>query len=129
MAAKKTSYTSIRSQFQNKMNYYKTLCAQTTGGSSKNRPTPAQLNTISKWVDKGAVLQNITSTQLNRWAGTSRNWTVNSAKNTLASKWGKSCVKAVAYNKSGGFIVATTPTRKTKVTKTTKASKTNKTSF
>ncbi len=114
MAAKKTSYASVRSQFQNKMNWYKTLCAQTTGGSNKYRPTPAQLNSISKWIEKGAVLQSITSTQLNRWAGANRNWTVNAAKNTLASKWGKSCVKAVAYNKTGGFIVATTPTRKGK---------------
>jgi len=112
MATKKTNYTSIRSQFQNKMNFYKTLCAQTTGGSSKFRPTPAQLNSISKWIDKGAVLKNISNTQLNRWAGSNRNWTVGSVKTTLASKWGKSCVKAVAYNKSGGFIVATTPTRK-----------------
>lgn len=117
MAAKKTSYASVRSQFQNKMNYYKTLCAQTTGGSSKFRPTPTQLTSISKWVDKGATLQNVTNTQLNRWAGTNRNWTVNTAKSTITQKWGKSCVKAVAYNKTGGFIVATTNTRKNKTTK------------
>jgi hypothetical protein len=114
MTTKKTSYTSIRSQFQNKMNFYKTLCAQTTSGAAKNRPTPAQLNSISKWIDKGAVLKSVTNTQLNRWAGTNRNWTPNAAKSTLASKWGKSCVKAVAYNKSGGFIVATTSTQKGK---------------
>lgn len=112
MATKsKTTYASVRSQFQNKMNYYKTLAAQTTGGASKNRPTPAQLNAFSKWVEKGACIQNVSSTQLNRWSGKSRNWTTGSAKTTLTSKWGKSTIKAVAPSKTGGFIVATSQTR------------------
>jgi hypothetical protein len=114
MAAKKTTYASVRSQFQNKMNSYKTLCAQTTGGASKNRPSPTQLNTFSKWIDKGAVLQNVSNAQLNRWAGKAKNWTTGSAKTTLAGKWGKTTIKAVAPNKTGGFIVATSPTRKGK---------------
>lgn len=111
MATKKTTYASVRSQFQSKMNYYKTLCAQTSGGASKGRPTPTQLNQFSKWIEKGAVIQNVSNTQLNRWAGKSRNWTVGAAKTTLTSKWGRSCIKAVAPSKTGGFIVATTPTR------------------
>lgn len=109
--SKKTTYSSVRSNFQNKMNYYKVLWGQTTGAGSKHRPTPNQLNTFSKWIDKGASIQNVSSTQLNRWYGKQRNWTVNSAKQQLTNKYGKNYIKAVAWNKSGGFIVATSPTR------------------
>ena len=108
---KRTSYAGIRNQFQNKLNSYKVLCNQTTGGTSSYRPTPTQLNSFAKWVDKGAIVQNVTFTQLNRWAGCNKKWTPGTAKSTLWNRFGKTCIKAVAYNKTGGFIVATSPTR------------------
>ena len=108
---KKTTFSSVRSNIQNKINSYRTLCNQTTGGTSKSRPTPAQLNTFAKWVDKGAMIQNVTPTQLNRWAGKPQNWTTISAKQQLFSKYGKSCIKAVTSSKTGGFIVATSAVR------------------
>ncbi len=112
MAAKKMNYTTVRSQFQNKLNAYKTLCNQTSGGSAQYRPTPQQLNSVAKWVEKGAVIQNVSSTQLNRWASKPRtNWTVGTAKTTLTGKYGKNTIKAVCSSKTGGFIVATIPTR------------------
>lgn len=114
MKAKKPTYANIRTNLQNKVNSYKTLCSQTTGGTAKHRPTPAQLNSFSKWIDKGAIVHNVSGAQLNRWAGKAKNWTVGSAKTTLSQKWGKSYIKAVAWNKTGGFIVATSPTRKGK---------------
>jgi hypothetical protein len=115
MGNKKTTYSAVRNTIQTKMNCYRTLWNQTTGSSSSYRPTPAQINSLTKWVEKGARIQNVTYTQLNRWAGTpQRNWTVGAAKSTLTNKFGKSCIKAVAWNKSGGFIVATTPTRQGK---------------
>lgn len=112
--SKKTTYASVRTTFQNKANYFKTLANQTMGTPSSKRPSPAQLNSFSKWIDKGAVLQNVSNTQLNRWAGAtpkSKDWSVASAKSTLAKQFGKTSIKAVAFNKSGGFIVATSPTR------------------
>ncbi len=112
--AKKTTYASVRSNLQNKANYFKTLANQTTGSKTSQRPSPTQLNSFSKWIDKGAVLQSVSNTQLSRWAGkTAKNksWSVASAKSTLAKQFGKTSIKAVAYNKTGGFIVATSPTR------------------
>jgi hypothetical protein len=114
MGTKKNSYSVVRNNIQNKMNCYRTLWNQTTGSGSSYRPTPAQLNSFSKWIDKGATLHAVTCSQLNRWCGTSRNWTVTTAKSTLANKFGKTCIKAVAYNKTGGFIVATSQTRQGK---------------
>jgi hypothetical protein len=111
-AAKKTTYTGVRTKFQIKMNAYRTLCNQTTGGVSAHRPTPTQLSTFSKWVDKGAVIHSVTPTQLGRWSGQQqKTWTPGTVKTTLTQKFGKTYIKAVAYDKTGGFIVATSPTR------------------
>ncbi len=115
--SKKTSLAGVRTTFQNKMNAYKVLCNQTMGGKSGHSPTPTQLKTFSKWVDKGAIIQNVSNTQLNRWAGKTKNWTVGTAKTTLCNKFGKTTIKAVAYNKSGGYIVATSPVKSGKVFK------------
>lgn len=112
--SKKTTYASVRTNFQNKANFFKTLANQTTGSKSTKRPSPAQLNSFSKWIDKGAVIQSVSNTQLSRWAGStpkSKSWSVASAKSTLAKQFGKTSIKAVAYSKTGGFIVATSPTR------------------
>jgi hypothetical protein len=111
MAAAKTTYAGVRTKFQNKMNAYKTLCNQTTGGTSSHRPTPTQLNSFSKWVDKGAIIHSVSPTQLGRWSGQYKTWTPGTAKTALTQKFGKSSIKAVAYSSTGGFIVATTPTK------------------
>jgi hypothetical protein len=109
-AGKKFTYPYIRYTLQNKVNAYKTLMAQTTGTPSRNRPTPTQINTFAKWIDKGAVLHNVTNAQLNRWAGKTKTWTTGSAKSTLVSKYGKNAIKFVAPNKTGGWLVATPST-------------------
>ena len=111
-AGKKQSYAGVRTTFENKMNAYKALCTQTTGSTSKFRPTPAQLNSFARWVDKGAIIQTVSNTQLNRWSGSPKTWTPGTVRTCLSKKFGKTCIKAVAYNKTGGFIVATSPTRK-----------------
>ena len=80
--------------------------AGTTGGTAKFRPTPAQLNSFARWIEKGAIIQNVTNTQLNRWAGQSKSWTPGTVRTCLSKKFGKTCIKAVAWNKTGGFIVA-----------------------
>ena len=68
-ASKKTTYASVRANLQKKANFFKTLANQTTGPASSHRPSPSQLNSFSKWVEKGAVIQNVSQNQLNRWAG------------------------------------------------------------
>lgn len=113
MPTKKTSFATVRNNFRNKINSYQVLLAQTSGGASKYTPTPMQLNSFSRWIEKGAKLQKVSAAQLNRWAGTRKsNWSATTAKSTLVKKFGKSCIKAVACNKTGGFIVATSPVRK-----------------
>lgn len=112
MPIKKTSFATVRNNFRTKINSYQVLLAQTSGGASKFTPSPTQLNSFSRWIDKGAKLQRVSATQLNRWAGTSKsNWSATTAKSTLVKKFGKSCIKAVACNKTGGFIVATSSVR------------------
>lgn len=112
MTSKKPTFASVRSQCQNKINAYQTVVTQTAGAGAKFRPTPSQLNTFARLIDKGAQIQRVTNSQLNRWAGRSRNWTPGAAKSVLSRKFGKSSIKAVAFNKTGGFIVATSSTRK-----------------
>ena len=116
-AGKKLTYPDVRNNLQNKVNSYRTLMAQTTSTGSKQRPSPTQINSFAKWIEKGAVIHNVTNTQLNRWAGKSRNWTVGSTKTTLCSKYGRNMIKAVAPNKTGGWLVATNPTYKGKTFK------------
>ena len=96
-AGKKLTYPNIRSNLQNKVNAYRTLMAQTTGSGSKQRPTPTQINSFAKLIDKGAVIHNVTNTQLNRWAGKPRNWTVGSTKTTLYGKYGKNFIKFIIF--------------------------------
>ncbi len=111
---KKTTYQTVRSTITNKINAYKCLYGQTSGGVTKHRPTPTQLNSFSKWIDKGAVVHNVTAIQLNRWSGVKKNWTSSTAKTWLSSNYGKTCIKAVVNNKNGGFLVATTAQYKNK---------------
>jgi len=120
MTNKKWTYQTVRNSFSNKVKSYRTLITQTTGGTGKYRPTPTQLNSFSKWIDKGAIVHNVTSTQLNRWAKSQKNWTVTSAKNYLYQRYGKNYIKAVTWNKTGGFLVATSPMRYNKPIKFTK---------
>jgi hypothetical protein len=112
MTSKKPTFASVRSVCQNKINAFQTVVTQTAGAGAKFRPTPSQLNTFARLIDKGAQIQRVTNSQLNRWAGRNRTWTPGSVKSVLSSKFGRTCIKAVAFNKTGGFIVATTPTRK-----------------
>jgi hypothetical protein len=106
---KKTApgYSSVCNSFNQRIQSYKTLCAQTCGAAKVSRPTPAALNTMAKWVEKGAVIQKVSSAQIKRW--TNANSTFKSAataKSALSRKFGKSTIKAVTRDKSGAFLVA-----------------------
>ena len=105
--SKKTTYTSVRTNCQKKIEAFRTIINNAAPSSAKSGATATQLNSFSKWIDKGAIVQNVSNTQLNRWAGKTRKWTVGAAKTTLSGKFGKSAIKAVAPSKTGGFIVAT----------------------
>lgn len=113
-----TNYRTIASAFEQKINSFKTLYAQTAAAAGNNRPSPATLNTLAKWVNKGAVVQRVAPNQIARWGGTARSVkTPNTAKAILCQKFGKSAIKAVTCDKSGGFLVATSPTHKGKTIK------------
>lgn len=108
-------YKTVCNQIQNKINSYKTLINQTKGTPSK-LPSPSTINSMCNWINKGAIVQTCSPTQVARWARTTnknfntRNPSPTACKNVLYAKFGKSTIKAVAKGKSG-FIVATTPTK------------------
>lgn len=105
-------------EFCNKISSFKTLYNQTKGPAKQGRPSPATLSSLAKWVNKGAVIQTVTSQQVAQWAKSTqrksnvntRNITPTACKNILCAKFGKSAIKAVARTKGGSFMVATTPT-------------------
>jgi hypothetical protein len=113
-----SNYRTIACAFEQKINSFKTLYAQTSAAAGNNRPSPATLNTLAKWVNKGAVVRRVAPTQIARWSGSRRPVSSpNTAKAILCHKFGKSAIKAVTCDKSGGFLVATTPTYKGKTFK------------
>lgn len=93
---------------------YRTLWNQTCGAATNKRPTPSTLNSIANWINKGAVLHTITRSQVARWTSTRNNpFTGNSpssVKQALCRTFGKSTIKAVCQDKTGKFIVVTSPT-------------------
>jgi len=111
-----SAYKSCCTTFENKINSYKTLCAQTRGPASAGRPTPTTLNSFANWINKGAIVQTVSKAQVSRWArATHKNFnphnpSPSACKTVLAAKFGRSAIKAVAKTKSGSFMVATTPT-------------------
>ena len=113
-------YRTVFNTFQCKINSYKTLYNQTRGPAKYTRPTPAILNTFANWINKGAVVQTVTRTQVAKWARNTKwnfspsNPNTTACKNVLATKFGKQTIKAVARTKSGSFMVATSPTWKGK---------------
>jgi len=113
-----TGYKNVSTEFQNKISSYRTLIDQTKGAAKFPRPTPATLNSFANWVNKGAIVQQVSPSQLARWAKTtthsfnSRNPSTTSCKNVLCKKFGKTTIKAVTRSKNGWFLVATSPTHK-----------------
>lgn len=114
-------YKNCWTDFERKINSYKTLWNQTKGAAKWTRPTPTTLNSFANWINKGAIVQTCTSAQVNRWAratnknyNNKRNPSPTICKNILTKKFGKSAIKAVARTKSGSWMVATTPTLKGK---------------
>lgn len=111
-----SGYSGCCNSFANKINSYKTLVKQTQGRAGKcGRPTTSTLNTFANWINKGAIVQTVTTAQVARWAKSKsktfspRTATPNSCKTILCSKFGKSAIKAVARTKTGSFMVVTLP--------------------
>ena len=112
-------YKGVCTTFQNKISSYRTLMDQTKGVAGKYpRPTPAILNSFANWVNKGAIVQMVSPTQVARWAKSTKynfstqNPTPTACKNVLCAKFGKSTIKAVCRTRTGKFLVATSPTYK-----------------
>lgn len=106
-----SGYQSVCNDFDKKIASYRCLASQAKGPARCPRPTPATLNSFSRWIEKGAIIQKVSSTQIKRWAGTTSTTptlkSATSAKTVLQNRFGKGCIKAVTCDKSGGFLVAT----------------------
>ncbi len=113
-------WKTCNTSFGNKINSYKTLYNQTQGTAKYTRPTPGILNTFANWINKGACIQTVSCTQVAKWGRptkwnfNTRNPNMTTCKSILWNKFGKSTIKAVARTKTGGYMVATTPTYKGK---------------
>ena len=111
-----SGYQSVCNGFDKKIASYRCLASQAKGPARCPRPSPATLNSFSRWIEKGAVIQKVSPTQIKRWAGsasTTRTFkSATSAKTVLQKRFGRGCIKAVTCDKSGGFLVATPVTWK-----------------
>ncbi len=100
-------YSTCCNSFNQRIQSYKTLCAQTMGPARKSRPSTATLNTLAKWVEKGAVIRKVSAAQVKRWTKQSSAFkTPAPVKNALCKTFGKTTIKAVCQDKSGSFLVA-----------------------
>jgi len=115
-AGNKTTYSKVCTAFQHKIASYKTLCNQAMSTTGKyTRPKPATLNSFANWINKGAIVQTVSCTQIAKWAkSTNCNFNTKTAsptscKTVLCKKFGKSSIKAVCRTSTGNFMVATTP--------------------
>jgi hypothetical protein len=105
----------INNTFEFKMRSFRTLWDQTRGPAKGTRPKPTTLRTFANWINKGAYVWRVTNTQVNKWCNTNRKWKNGTAvKNALCNQFGKNTIKAVACDKSGGYLVVTAPTWKGK---------------
>ena len=108
-------YKNVYSQIQHKINSYKALIDQAKAAPSK-RPSPSTINSFCNWINKGAIIQTCSPTQVARWARTTNknfsphNPSTTACKTVLCAKFGKSAIKAVAKGKAG-FLVVTTSTK------------------
>jgi len=111
-----SAYRTCCNNFEKKIDSYKTLCEQTRGAGSYGKPSPTTLNSFANWVNKGAIVQTCTPSQISRWARSTnknfnpRNPSPTACKNVLTAKFGRNCIKAVCRTKSGQFMVVTAPT-------------------
>lgn len=112
-------YGHVAGSFLAKINSYKTLVSQAKGPASYVRPSATTLNSFANWVTKGANVFTLTTAQLTRWCGRSKAQnqynsfaSINSCKNFLSTKFGRSTIKAVARTKSGSWMIAAAPTVK-----------------
>ena len=112
----KPTYSKVCTTFQYKIASYKTLWNQAKVTSGKfTRPKPTMLNTFANWINKGAIIQTVTCSQIAKWAkSTNCNFNTKiasptSCKTVLWKKFGKSNIKAVCRTATGNFMVATNP--------------------
>ena len=114
------AYKGWNNDFWNKIYSFRMLYNQTRGSARYTRPSVATLNSFSNWINKGAIIQTVSTAQVARWSrSTKHNFntrtpTPTACKNILWDKFGKNNIKAVARTKTGGFMVATVPAVKGK---------------
>ena len=110
-----TKYKEVCNTFTWKINSFRTLYNQVRGPAKYDRPSPMVLNTFANWINKGAIVQTCTRTQLAKWARATnktfgaRTPSAANCKTVLDAKFGKNAIKAVARTKTGSYMVATSP--------------------
>ena len=103
-------YNQIYDTFETRYRSYRMLWDQTRGTCKGNRPSPATLKTFANWINKGANVWKVTNTQINKWCHTKQTFkSCATAKTALCGKFGKGTIKAITWNKTGGYLVATAP--------------------
>lgn len=109
------SFTTIRSQIENKINAYQHLYATTKSPNTKWSPSPAQITKFCNLVNKGANVYKVTGRQIAKWSKTYNNVTSPAtAMKALKNRFG-AAVKGVTFGPtSGNFLVATASTHKGK---------------
>jgi Ni,Fe-hydrogenase I large subunit len=130
-AARKTTTTAARTKnpasgyktcyqsFSQKVDSWRTLYNQTFGAAKTARPTPTTLNTFANWINKGAIVHQISASAINKlghaWYKDFKGCkTPTSCRQILTRKFGKTTIKAVTRAKNGAYLVATAPTYKGK---------------
>ncbi|NOS99033.1 MAG: hypothetical protein HOP29_00205 [Phycisphaerales bacterium] len=110
--ASTSGYKAVCAAFTHKIASYRTLCSQATGSAASHRPSPTTLNQFGRWIEKGAVVRQVSAAQVRRWAKAQRPVaSAGAAKTALTRCFGKSAIKAVATAKANNsFLVACAPT-------------------
>ena len=104
-------YKQVCDTLNQKIQSYRTLWNQATGPAKAGRPSPTQLNSFAKWVEKGAVVYRVSPVQVKRWTKWSQHIkSATACKTALSRKFGKSAIKAVTTDKTGAFLIACAPT-------------------
>ncbi len=108
-------YQSVFNNIDQKISSYRTLANQTCGSASYKRPSPTTLSSFANWVNKGAIVHCCSANQISRWCKqqTPSN-SPTAAKNALTKRFGSSTIKAVCCDKTGKYLIATSPTWKGK---------------
>ncbi len=105
-----TGYAPIKQEFEQKIQSFRQLKAQTEGRANTSRPTPTTLTRWANFVNQGAVVFQVSGARLCRATNADQQFTTaTSACRALQGKYGKTTIKGVIQSKTGQWLVAAEP--------------------